>query len=74
METVQAEANRLRTWRREKGLSLADVASLTGVTPSMLSRVERGERRLAPLTRVAVARRLGVSVAALFDVDATDAA
>jgi hypothetical protein len=36
----------------------------------MLSRAERGERRLAPLTRVKVARRLGVPVRDLFEVEA----
>lgn len=64
-----AEATRLRIWRQDRGLSLGDVAGLTGITASMLSRVERGERRLAPLTRVTVARRLGVQVGDLFDIE-----
>lgn len=58
----------LRSWRHDAGLSLSDVAGLTGLSTAMLSRVERGQRQLAPLTRVAVARRLGVSVAELFPV------
>ena len=59
---------RLRQWREEAGLSLSDVAGLTGLSTAMLSRVERGHRQLAPLTRVAVARRLGVPVSELFPV------
>lgn len=66
--------SRLRAWRHEQGLSLPEVAALTGVTVSMLSRVERGERRLAPLTRVQVARRLGVALDVLFDVDRDEVA
>lgn len=38
----------------------------------MLSRVERGERQLAPLTKIQVARRLGVPVAEIFPVEAID--
>jgi transcriptional regulator with XRE-family HTH domain len=60
--------NRLRQWRLDNGLSLTELADLTGLSPSMLNRVERGEREMAPLTRVHVARRLGVSVGELFDV------
>jgi hypothetical protein len=35
----------------------------------MLSRAERGERVFSVMARVRVARRLGVSVAELFDPD-----
>lgn len=61
--------NRLRQWRLEKGFLLEDVAGLTGVSIAMLSRVERGERQLKPETKVRIARRLGVRVADLFDVE-----
>jgi transcriptional regulator with XRE-family HTH domain len=61
--------NKLRRWRVENDLTLAEVADLTGLSEAMISRVERGQRRLAPLTKVRVSRRLGVSISDLFDVE-----
>lgn len=66
--------NRLRLWRTGEGLTLEEVSDLTGVSVPMLSRVERGERQLAPLTKVRVARRLGVPVQVLFEVEPIEAA
>lgn len=68
-ERVKVLTNRLRVWRVDQGLTLEEVADLTGLSVSMLSRVERGERQLAPLTRVHIARRLGVAVRDLFEVE-----
>ncbi len=56
----------LRTWRETHGLSLQDVAALTGLHASTVSRVERGQRDLTALRKVAVARHLGTPVAVLF--------
>jgi transcriptional regulator with XRE-family HTH domain len=56
----------LRAWRKAHGLSLQDVADLIGVSTSLLSRAERGERRLSPRLKVAFARRLGVGIKDLF--------
>jgi len=67
---MEQTTTRLRHWRETTGLTLDEVADLTGVSKPMLSRAERGERRLAPLTRVKVARRLGVPVRELFEVEA----
>lgn len=64
--------NRLRLWRVDHGLSERELAGLTGISPAMLSRVERGERQLAPLTRIKVARRLGVAVEELFEPEAIE--
>lgn len=64
--------NRLRLWRAENGLTLEELSDLTGLSVSMLSRAERGDRQLAPLTRVRVARLLGVRVRDLFDVEELD--
>jgi transcriptional regulator with XRE-family HTH domain len=61
--------NRLFAWRREKGLSLAEVADLTGYSEAMLSRAERGQRVFSPMARVRLARCLRVSIADLFDPD-----
>ena len=61
--------NRIRDWRLQLGYSLEEVADLTGLSIAMLSRVERGQRQLSPAARVAVARRLGVPIRELFDVE-----
>lgn len=68
-QTISQLRNRLRQWRVDRGLTLGDVSDLTGLSEPMLSRVERGERQLAPLTRVRVARRLGVAVRDLFPIE-----
>jgi len=60
---------RFREWRLTNELSLDEVADLTGMSKSMLSRAERGQRDLAPLTKVKVARRLGVAIRDLFDLE-----
>lgn len=59
----------LRAWRLREGYTLADLSGLSGISRSMLSRVERGERRLSPAKKVTLARSVGVTVAALFTVD-----
>ena len=38
--------NRVREWRRRKGLSVAELARLTRTTASQISKIERGQRRL----------------------------
>lgn len=65
-------STRLKNWRQRHRLTLENISDLTGVSIAMLSRVERGERLLAPMRRVAVARRLGARVADLFPVEPLD--
>ncbi|MFH8977092.1 helix-turn-helix domain-containing protein [Streptomyces sp. NPDC017890] len=55
-EVLDAAGPRLRKLRRERGMTLADIAELTGVSESTLSRLESGRRRpslelLLPLAR-----------------------
>ncbi|MEV6594788.1 helix-turn-helix domain-containing protein [Streptomyces acidicola] len=55
-EVLNAAGPRLRSLRRERGMTLADVAVVTGVSESTLSRLESGRRRpslelLLPLAR-----------------------
>jgi transcriptional regulator with XRE-family HTH domain len=59
--------SRLRRWRLSNGLTLEEVAGLTGRSAPFLSRVERGERHLKPKERVRFARALGEPVGTLFD-------
>jgi len=67
----RSNRERLRTafwqWRDREGLTLAEVADLVGLSVAMLSLVERGERQLAAMTKVRVARRLGVPISDLFE-------
>ncbi|WP_158840937.1 helix-turn-helix domain-containing protein [Saccharothrix deserti] len=65
--------NRLRRWRTDNGISLDELADLVGLSKSMLSRVERGERGLSAVAKVKVARRLDVPVRELFEVEPIDA-
>ncbi len=65
--TRGAFLSRLRRWRVANGLTLTDIGDLTGLSPSMVSRVERGERELRPRTKILVARRLGVRPSEIFE-------
>jgi transcriptional regulator with XRE-family HTH domain len=55
----------LRSWRQGQGLSLRDVETLTGVSASMVSRAERGLRRMRLATCLQLARGLGVPITTL---------
>lgn len=46
--TSPATANLLRELRRKQGTSLRTAAADIGIAPSQLSRIERGQRSLAP--------------------------
>ncbi|MEX0666467.1 MAG: helix-turn-helix transcriptional regulator [Acidimicrobiia bacterium] len=67
------KTSRLRQWRARQGLSQREVADLIGKTDAMVCMVENGERDFAPMTKVHVARCLGVRVADLFDVPELEA-
>lgn len=64
--------------RAELDFSLDDAADLIGCSKSMLSRLERGQRRASPRMKVKIARRLGVRVSEIFplvdDLDDKDGA
>ena len=64
--------SKLWAWRVNNDLSQQDMADLTGLSPAMISLVERGKRNLRPTTKAKVARRLGVPIAILFDVEPFD--
>jgi len=61
--------SKIRRWRQQEGLTLSEVADLTGLSVAMLSLLERGQRQLLPRTKVQMARRLGVPVHELFDIE-----
>jgi transcriptional regulator with XRE-family HTH domain len=66
-KTTVSESTRLRDWRLKQGLSLRDLANLSGLSAAMLSRAERGERGFSPAAKIRLARSLQVSVTTLFD-------
>ncbi|MGK5552430.1 helix-turn-helix domain-containing protein [Actinomadura kijaniata] len=56
-DVLEAVGPRLRALRRDRGITLADLAARTGVSESTLSRLESGQRRatlelLLPLARI----------------------
>jgi transcriptional regulator with XRE-family HTH domain len=63
----KAKLTRLQAWRKREGLTLTEVAGLTGTSVPMLSLVEAGKRRLSPKARVRISRRLGVPLIELFE-------
>jgi transcriptional regulator with XRE-family HTH domain len=65
--TATRLATRLRQWRIDAGLSLAEMSGLTGYSSAMISRAERGERVFSPRAKVMLARALGVAVSDLFE-------
>jgi transcriptional regulator with XRE-family HTH domain len=56
--TTEVDALTLRDCRRAKGYTLDELALLAAISPSVLSRAERGERNLSPHARVRVMRAL----------------
>ena len=74
MQATPRLSNRLRLWRVAHGLTLDEVAGLTGLSKAYLSRIERGERHPTAFTKVVIARRLDCAVTDLFDVASLDEA
>lgn len=61
--------SKLKRWRRAHGLTLQEVADLTGLDVPRVSRYERGERTPSPERKVEISRRLGTRIAELFEVE-----
>ncbi|HVL42466.1 MAG TPA: helix-turn-helix transcriptional regulator [Brevundimonas sp.] len=58
-EAAQALARRLRTWRKERGLTQAALAERAGLSPMTVNKFERSGRAALP-TVVAVVRALNL--------------
>ncbi len=63
---------KLRAWREANAVTLEELSDVSGYSLAMLSRVERGERRLSALARIRLARSLGVKVRELFPPEPRD--
>jgi transcriptional regulator with XRE-family HTH domain len=70
-ETLVGVGERLRTLRRERELTLSDIAERTGVSVSTLSRLESGERRPTLELLLPLARAYGVTLDELVDAPPT---
>ena len=57
---------RLAAYRTERGLRVAELAREVGVTPSLISQIERGQSRPSVSTLFAIAQALDVPVDAFF--------
>lgn len=62
-----AAGARVRALRDYRGLTLADLADLVDVSPSTLSRIERGSQQADDELRYRLAVALGVEPGALWD-------
>ncbi len=63
----EALGARIRLERRQAGMTVRGLASRIGVSPSLISQVERGRATPSVSTLFAIAEELGLSVADLFD-------
>ena len=64
-DALRRLGRRLRQLREEQGLSIAGLASLTGLEPNDISTMEAGELDIPLTTLVALARALGKTPAQL---------
>ncbi|WP_376743803.1 helix-turn-helix domain-containing protein [Ensifer canadensis] len=58
--------NRIRGWRRQRGLTLDVLADTTGISKSYLSKLESGKKAPSIATVMKLSEALGVSVGAIF--------
>jgi transcriptional regulator with XRE-family HTH domain len=63
----EALGSRIRAERRVAGMTVRGLASRTGLSPSLISQVERGRATPSVATLWAIATELGLSVADLFN-------
>jgi transcriptional regulator with XRE-family HTH domain len=60
---------RIRALRRDRGLTLEDLAGRSGVSRAMISKLERGEKNPTLVVAAKVAEGLGVSLSRLVGVE-----
>ena len=60
--------NRIREFRKKKGLRQTDLAELVGIFQSELSEIERGLRKPSVYLAKKIAKALGVGLDDLFSV------
>lgn len=68
-DRIMSGESPLRVWRRFRGKTLSDLASVTGMTHASLSRIECNTQRPKPATWRALATALNVSVDDILPLD-----
>jgi transcriptional regulator with XRE-family HTH domain len=63
---IQSQTSEVTRRREELGFTKSELASLAGVSPALVTRIENGERRATPRVMVRLARALELPVARLF--------
>lgn len=63
----EGPASLFAKWRADTGWTVREVAALAGISPSLVTLIEHGQRHPSPATRVKISRRLGVPIATLFE-------
>ena len=67
MDELQQVGPRLRAARQDRGWTLDDLASLAGMSPSTLSRLESGKRQASLELLLPLTRQLGITVDTLLE-------
>ncbi|MFD8542135.1 helix-turn-helix domain-containing protein [[Kitasatospora] papulosa] len=65
-EVLLSVGQRMRHYRKLRGMTLQDLAAATGLSVSMLSTLERGQTGVSVSTIHAIAQALDISITALF--------
>lgn len=65
-DPAEGIGRRVATYRTERGMRVSDLAREVGVSPSLVSQIERGQSRPSVSTLFAIAEALDVSVDAFF--------
>lgn len=65
-DPVHGMGRRIAAYRTQRGLRVSDLARSVGVSPSLVSQIERGQSRPSVSTLFAVAETLGLPVDAFF--------
>ncbi|MBN2051642.1 MAG: cupin domain-containing protein [Spirochaetales bacterium] len=64
----------IRRIRKDKGITIQDLAAATALSPSFISRMERGDLNPSIASVKKIADALGIQVASLFQEDKTESA
>jgi transcriptional regulator with XRE-family HTH domain len=67
MTTEMAVGGRIRKLRRTQGRSIYEIAAASGITPSLVSKIETGRSNPPVATLTRIAKALGVTTSSLLD-------
>jgi len=70
IELLKGIGKRIRTLRKEQGLTQSKLAEMSGLHRTYLTDLERGARNMSVGSLARVAMSLGISIQTLFEIDA----